>query len=108
MTHFRELEQNYKNILVRFLVQIKTLKFASEINWPLGGKINKNLNISMRNEIIDPWHLRFFIKKIHFRNLMFFEGSEVSSEGSGMNIEQVWILQQGPYSFCNVHDILCL
>ena len=29
---FRELGQNYRNILVQFLVQIKTLKFASEIN----------------------------------------------------------------------------
>ena len=35
LTHFRELGQNYRNILVRFLVQIKTLKFASQINWPL-------------------------------------------------------------------------
>ena len=35
LTHFRELGQNYRNILVWFLVQIKTLKFASEINWPL-------------------------------------------------------------------------
>ena len=35
LTHFRELTQNYSNILFRFWVQIKTLKFASEINWPL-------------------------------------------------------------------------
>ena len=35
LTHFKELGQNYRNILVRFLVQIKTLKFGSEINWPL-------------------------------------------------------------------------
>ena len=35
MTHFRELGQIYKNILVRFLVHIKNLKFASDINWPL-------------------------------------------------------------------------
>ena len=35
LTHFRELGQNYRNILVRFLVEIKTLRFASEINWPL-------------------------------------------------------------------------
>ena len=32
LTHFRELGQNYRNILVRFLVQIKTAKFASESN----------------------------------------------------------------------------
>ena len=35
LTHFRELGQNYRNILVLFLVQIKTLKFASGIDWPL-------------------------------------------------------------------------
>ena len=29
------LGQKYKNIFVRFLVQMKTLKFAFEINWPL-------------------------------------------------------------------------
>ena len=44
LTHFRELGQNYRNILVPFLVQIKTLKFASEINWPL--VIDKDSNIS--------------------------------------------------------------
>jgi hypothetical protein len=32
LTHFRELGQKYRNILVRSLVQMKTLKFASEIN----------------------------------------------------------------------------
>jgi len=30
---FRELGQNYKNIFVEFLVQMKTSKFAFEINW---------------------------------------------------------------------------
>ena len=35
LTHFRKLRQKYRNILVRFLVQMKTLKFASEISWPL-------------------------------------------------------------------------
>ena len=43
LTHFRELGQNYRNILVRFLVQIKTAKFASESNWPL-----KNLRILLQ------------------------------------------------------------
>ena len=33
--HFRELGQKYKNIFVRFLVQMKTSKFAFEIIWPL-------------------------------------------------------------------------
>ena len=35
LTNFRELGQKYKNIFVRFLVQMKTLKFAFETNWPL-------------------------------------------------------------------------
>ena len=35
MIHFRELGQIYKNIFVWFLVQMKTLKFSSEIYWPL-------------------------------------------------------------------------
>ena len=35
LTIFRELGQNYRNISAWFLVLIKTLKFASEINWPL-------------------------------------------------------------------------
>ena len=36
MTSFYRLGQKYKNIVVRFFVQIKTLKFAFEIYWPLG------------------------------------------------------------------------
>ena len=32
---FLKLGQKYKNIFVRFLVQMKTLKFAFEIYWPL-------------------------------------------------------------------------
>ena len=32
---FLKLGQKYKNIFVVFLVQIKTLKFAFKINWPL-------------------------------------------------------------------------
>ena len=35
LTQFRELGQKYRNIFVRFLVQMKTLNFAFEINWPL-------------------------------------------------------------------------
>ena len=35
LTHFRELGQIYKNIFVRFLVQMKTSKFTFEIIWPL-------------------------------------------------------------------------
>ena len=35
LTHFRKLGQKYKYIFVQFLVQMKTSKFAFEINWPL-------------------------------------------------------------------------
>ena len=35
LSYFREEGQKYRNILVRFLVQIKTSKSHSEINWPL-------------------------------------------------------------------------
>ena len=35
LIHFRELGQKYKNIVVRFLVQMRSLEFAFEINWPL-------------------------------------------------------------------------
>ena len=35
LAHFRELGQKYKNIFVWFMVQMKTSKYAFEINWPL-------------------------------------------------------------------------
>ena len=35
LAHFIELGQKYKNIFVRFLVQMETSKFAFEIIWPL-------------------------------------------------------------------------
>ena len=35
LTYLREVAQKYRNIFVHFLVQMKTLKSASEINWPL-------------------------------------------------------------------------
>ena len=34
-TYFKEVWQKYRNIFVRFLVQMKTSKFAFEIDWPL-------------------------------------------------------------------------
>ena len=39
---FLKLGQKYKNIFVGFLVQIKTLKFASEINLPLDTWLSSN------------------------------------------------------------------
>ena len=35
LTSFYRLGQKYKNIFIHFLVQMKTLKFAFEIYWPL-------------------------------------------------------------------------
>ena len=35
MSHYFYDLTHYRNILVQFLVQMKTLKFAPEINWPL-------------------------------------------------------------------------
>ena len=35
LTYCREVGQKYKNIFVEFLVQMKTTKSHSEINWPL-------------------------------------------------------------------------
>ena len=35
LTYFREVGQKYRNIFVRFLVQMKTSKNHSEIIWPL-------------------------------------------------------------------------
>ena len=35
LTSFLRLGQKHKNIFVRFLVQMKTLKFAFEIYWPV-------------------------------------------------------------------------
>ena len=39
-TYLRELGQKYKNIFVQFWVQMKTSKFAFEINWPLVGRLS--------------------------------------------------------------------
>ena len=35
LTYFREVEQEYRNIFVHILVQMKTSKSSSEIKWPL-------------------------------------------------------------------------
>ena len=58
-TYFREVGQKYKNIFVRFLVQMKTLKFASEIYWPLKrvsalewvAEKERDLYIKAKNEV---------------------------------------------------------
>ena len=47
LTHFRELGQKYKDIFVRFLVQIKTSIFDFEIYWPLYSYIENIINCVM-------------------------------------------------------------
>ena len=42
-----KLGQKYKNVFVGFLVQMKTFKFAFEINWPL------KLSLSFLNKAVD-------------------------------------------------------
>ena len=46
LTYFREVGQKYRNIFVRFLVQMKTSKSHSEINWPLLMPIDTGKNFS--------------------------------------------------------------
>ena len=48
------LGQKYKNILVGFLVQRKSLEFAFEINWPLEGfkyDMNHTLDANENDQI---------------------------------------------------------
>ena len=72
LTHFIELGQNYRNILVRFLVQIKNLKFASEIKWPLVRtcfqRHSKSQNKKTSGTNLKHWNSGFFrfAKKAHW------------------------------------------
>ena len=52
LTYFREVRQKYRNILVRFLVQMKTSKSNSEIKWPLSLLSSKreHFNLEMISE----------------------------------------------------------
>ena len=54
LTYFRERGQKYKNIFVRFLVQMKTSKSHSEINWPLG-----------KNTVRQTWNQKLVYVKKH-------------------------------------------
>ena len=44
-TYFWEVGQKYRNIFVHFLVQMKTSKSHSEINWPLATVLHCMLSI---------------------------------------------------------------
>ena len=55
LTSFYRLGQKYKNNFVPFLVQMKTLKFAFEIQWPLGD-MKKSLNASL----VSHWSKLYF------------------------------------------------
>ena len=60
LTHYIELgqEQKYKNVFVRFLVQMKTSKFAYEINWPLLS-VGKFGQPPLKNaDVLNGWSLK--------------------------------------------------
>ena len=75
VTHIRELGQKYKYILVQFLVQMKTPKFAFKNNWPLATTSHSsNKDLSMELLIIRT------INVFHFRKSNSREGA--SSQAS--------------------------
>ena len=64
------LGQKYTNIFVRFLVQMKNIEFAFEINWPLGFESNHTLlsiqriwNIKNKVKHIVFWFICKFLRK---------------------------------------------
>ena len=68
LTYFREVGQRYRNIFVRFLVQMKTSKNHSEINWHLD-KITKKEFVKKKNfkktditAFFKFWRQHFFVK----------------------------------------------
>ena len=72
MTSFYRLGQKYKNIYVRFLVQMKTLKFAFKIYWPLVRVIIEVAQGGVSSRAIHNWLLifsLFWFKKIEKENL---------------------------------------
>ena len=46
-TYFRKVGEKHRNIFVRFLVQMKTSKSHSEINWPLLCMMMNNMNANI-------------------------------------------------------------
>ena len=77
---FLKLGQKYKNIFIGFLVQMKSLEFAFEINWPLGwieqlvqsqacakGEIAANIPIQ---EALMQWPFSYFAAFFSFPTLL--------------------------------------
>ena len=64
LIHFRELGQMYKYILIQFLVQMKTSKFAFEMNWPLSCNLKKKTMLAV---------LFLFLQSTNFISLMDFK-----------------------------------
>ena len=81
LTSFYRLGQKYKNIFVCFLVQMKTLKFAFEINWPLlvairnmviqCMQLSQNVHINVV-KIITNWCGRTILKLKYFEKARIF------------------------------------
>ena len=71
------LGQNYRNIYVRFLVQMKTQKNPFEINWPLGMYFDtavtffKNFSLLFRWALAILW-LGILIHLIQFNSIWYF------------------------------------
>ena len=77
LTHFRELGQKYKNIFVQFLVQMKTSKFAFEINWPLPVRSS---GLWFEPYILHTWGLKRFVYLISYIRVSaktFFPGNNI-------------------------------
>ena len=55
--------QKYKNIFVRFLVQVKTVEFAFEINWPLA-MLNGRKHIGFF--LLSMYRVKKFMENQHF------------------------------------------
>ena len=68
---FLLLGKKYKNILVPFLVQMKTSRFAFEIYWPFCWSLAKNLSISISLKLENPYNHKFEYPHFHklYRNL---------------------------------------
>ena len=71
LIYFRGVGQKYRNIFVRFLVQMKTSKSHSEIIWPLGNVHVKPISThsvcggggQLSPKFCRPWHVIYRRKK---------------------------------------------
>ena len=96
LTYFRELGQNYRKFLVQFLVQIKTLKFACEINWPLVDETKSMLcrdvsgDVASKTFFLNTYSICFLI--VHSSGDFFFTKKLNSMKNTARihNIKHIW------------------